>query len=392
MTRSSYPQDHDLPDFLQNSPYIPLSTGNDHFSTSHHVQRPIPAPTLSQILRSKRARQVTILLVLLCTFLYFRSQAQNHDLLTHLGFRGPKCLLNPPVAVPELGAAEANGTDWTQFAYVQYVTTPDYLCNAVMMFEALHRMGSKPDRLLMYPSTYSLDKTSKMEGFLLLKAKYEYGVTLVPIDVLSKDLEYQQWASSYTKLLAFNQTTHSRLLVLDSDATLLAPLDALFLTPPSRVSTPRAYWLPTPMLASHIMLITPSAPGFSQIQTSISKAKLGIYDMEIVNALYGNDCVVLPHRKYALLSGEFRGWEHGRYGGEWDVGEVIKEARYVHFSDDPRPKPWVEATEREIESVRPICDLGPDGHLDCRGRDFWDWLYEDFKTRRMDICDMSLDE
>ncbi|TVY38052.1 Glucose N-acetyltransferase, partial [Lachnellula occidentalis] len=308
---------------------------------------------------------------------------------------GPKCLLNPPVTVPELGSAE--GVVWSRFAYVQYVTTPGYLCNAVMIFEALHRMGSRPDRLLMYPSTYSLDKSSKMEGFLLLKARDEFGVTLVPIDVLTnKDLSYQQWASSYTKLLAFNQTTHSRLLLLDSDATLLAPLDELFLTPPSRTSMPRAYWLPTPMLASHIILLTPSATDFSLLLTAISHAKLGVYDMEIVNAVYGNDCLVLPHRPYALLSGEFRGWNHDRYvqggDGAWDVGEVIREAKYVHFSDDPRPKPWVEASEREIDSVRPICDLGPGGHVDCRGRDFWDWLYEDFQQRRMDICEMSLDE
>lgn len=198
----------------------------------------------------------------------------------------------------------------------------------------------------------------------------------------------EQWASSYTKLLAFNLTTHTRLLLLDSDATLLAPLDELFLTPPSRASLPRAYWLPrtqTPMLASHLMLITPSPSSFALIQSAIARAKLGTYDMEIVNRLYGHDCAVLPHRAYALLTGVFRGWgDHANYAGEnWDVGQVVQEARYVHFSDDPRPKPWVEASEKEVEAVRPICDLGADGRLDCRGRDFWDWLYEDFRTRRM---------
>lgn len=112
--------------------------------------------------------------------------------MTRLGLGGPKCLLNPPVAVPEPGGPEEVGVDWSQFAYVQYVTTPDYLCNAVMMFEALHRLGSRAERLLMYPSTYSLVRSSKMEGFLLLKARDEYGVTLVPIDVLSKDLSYRK--------------------------------------------------------------------------------------------------------------------------------------------------------------------------------------------------------
>lgn len=92
--------------------------------------------------------------------------------------------------MPEL--KEGGDVDWSQYAYVQYVTNPDYLCNSVLIFEALHRMGSKAGRLMMYPSTYSLDRHSKLEGNLLIKARDEYDVTLIPIDVLSKDLSYGQ--------------------------------------------------------------------------------------------------------------------------------------------------------------------------------------------------------
>lgn len=49
-------------------------------------------------------------------------------------------------------------TDWSQFAYSQYVTNPDYLCNSVMAFEALDRLGSKAARVLMYPSDWSIDR------------------------------------------------------------------------------------------------------------------------------------------------------------------------------------------------------------------------------------------
>jgi hypothetical protein len=140
------------------------------------------------------------------------------------------------------------------------------------------------------------------------------------------------------------------------------------------------------MLASHIMVISPSTLEFARVQRAISKAQLETYDMEIVNSLYGSDCVVLPHKNYALLSGEFRSWNHGKYmsgGGEWDTGEVVGEARYVHFSDDPLPKPWVEARAKEVEGVRPPCDMGVGVRgVDCRGREFWDWLYEDFRGRR----------
>lgn len=110
-------------------------------------------------------------------------------MLTHMGLAGPKCLLKEPVLVPPL---QEGDVDWSQFAYVQYVTNPDYLCNSVMLFEALHRLGSKADRLLMYPSTYSMDKTSAYEGHLLLKARDEYNVTLVPVDIMSKNLNFSK--------------------------------------------------------------------------------------------------------------------------------------------------------------------------------------------------------
>lgn len=72
--------------------------------------------------------------------------------------------------------------DWSQFAYVQYVTNLPYLCNSVMLFESLHRLGCMPDRLMMYPSKLSLEDNST-EAQLLRKARDEYGVILNPIEV-----------------------------------------------------------------------------------------------------------------------------------------------------------------------------------------------------------------
>ena len=74
------------------------------------------------------------------------------------------------------------GTDWSPFAYVQYVTNLPYLCNSVMLFESLHSLGCKPDRLMMYPSGSSLDDNST-ESRLLTKARDEFKVKLKPIDV-----------------------------------------------------------------------------------------------------------------------------------------------------------------------------------------------------------------
>ena len=77
-------------------------------------------------------------------------------------------------------------TDWSRFAYVQYVTNLPYLCNSVMLFERLHAFGAKADRLLLYPQTLSPDFDNE-SGFLLRKARDEYNVILKPIEVQSKN-------------------------------------------------------------------------------------------------------------------------------------------------------------------------------------------------------------
>lgn len=90
-----------------------------------------------------------------------------------------------------LTSASANsllGVDWSRYAYTQYATNTDYLCNSVMLFETLHRLGSKADRLLMYPSTMhpGHEASNTIESQLLLKAQNEYGVKLQPIEVQHK--------------------------------------------------------------------------------------------------------------------------------------------------------------------------------------------------------------
>ena len=74
------------------------------------------------------------------------------------------------------------GTEWSQFAYVQYVTNQPYLCNSIMLFERLYSLGCRPGRLMMYPSGVSLDDNST-ESRLLTKARDEYKVKLKPVDV-----------------------------------------------------------------------------------------------------------------------------------------------------------------------------------------------------------------
>jgi hypothetical protein len=98
-------------------------------------------------------------------------------------------------------AAKEDPVDWSRFAYTQYVTNHDYLCNSVMLLESLHRLESKADRVIMYPREMLPDPEARLddqrddEGRLLAKARDQYGVKLIPIDLQHKDLEDRECPS-----------------------------------------------------------------------------------------------------------------------------------------------------------------------------------------------------
>jgi hypothetical protein len=128
-------------------------------------------------------------------------------------------------------------------------------------------------------------------------------------------------------------------------------MDELFLLPKTPVAMPRAYWLPPThpggpnQLTSSVLLLQPSFREFTRIETAVSNAGERDFDMEILNQLYNKTALVLPHRPYFLVTGEFRNNKtrgHGAYlgeGEEWDARKVRREVKYVHFSDWPMPKP-----------------------------------------------------
>jgi hypothetical protein len=57
------------------------------------------------------------------------------------------------------------------------------------------------------------------------------------------------------------------------------------------------------------------------------------YIKEILNKLYGTSSTAVQHRVYDISTGEPRSKNH----------EALAEAKYVHFSDRPMPRPWLDA-------------------------------------------------
>lgn len=156
--------------------------------------------------------------------------------------------------------------------------------------------------------------------------------------------EAATWPESYTRLLAFNQSEYQRVLHLDSDSTVLQSMDKPCLLEPACVEMPPAYWLGFEgrVLSSQLLLLEPSEYEFDRVMSATENAGANDYDMDILNALYQVSAMILPHRRYDLLTGGFRGVDHQKYledsQQQWDPYAIMTEAKYMHFSDRPLPK------------------------------------------------------
>nr|POE78639.1 glucose n-acetyltransferase 1 [Quercus suber] len=164
-------------------------------------------------------------------------------------------------------------------------------------------------------------------------------------------------------------------------------MDELFLLPPAPVAMPRAYWLDDHVLSSQLVLVEPSVFEFNRVLTAFENRGTNDFDMEIVNNLYADSCLIIPHRRYDLLTGEFRATEHHRYLGskeeEWDPMKIFKEAKFLHFSDWPHPKPWINAGATATAEHEPKCTVDPrTGNEDCQNQEIWLAIYDDFHKRR----------
>ncbi|KAK7682566.1 hypothetical protein QCA50_014366 [Cerrena zonata] len=87
---------------------------------------------------------------------------------------------------------------------------------------------------------------------------------------------------------------------------------------------------------------------------NISGTNVG-FDTEVANQLSASSSFILPHRRYAMLTVEFRNPIHSLYltkdgpDAEWNPHAEMSRSFYIHFSDWPMHKPWIQATQAQIE-------------------------------------------
>ena len=168
--------------------------------------------------------------------------------LLNLFFIGVACLF----LLWLLRGSREKSVDWHKFAYSLYATDTHSLCNALLIFESLKRLGSKADRVLIVPQEWdtTVHSATDRDSQLLKIAQDKYKVTLYPVQLLGENgattpgtlNAESSWDTSITKLVAFDLVYYDRVLALDSDMTVLRNLDHLFLLPQADIAMPRAYW------------------------------------------------------------------------------------------------------------------------------------------------------
>ena len=313
------------------------------------------------------------------------------------------------------GLEPTDPIDWSLYAYSTYVTDDASMCNAFMVFESLDRLGSKAERVLMYPEEWDAthDDPDNRSEQLLVRAKRQYGVKTKPVQLLGidgpvsppgKKKATSGWDASITKLRAFELEEYERVIHLDTDITLLQHMDELFSLPPAPIAMPRAYWIDVPPnewpLSSLLMLLKPNAAETKHMYEQLQQWRLNPdrgesnkYDMELLNERFGASALVLPHRPYGLLSAEFRKEDHTSYWGDsnappnipkWDPFRAVKEAKLIHFSDWPLPKPWIMWPNDGLKEIQPGC--GGNLYGTCAEREVWKGIYDDFRQRRKQHC------
>ncbi|SCU93583.1 LAFA_0F17172g1_1 [Lachancea sp. 'fantastica'] len=137
---------------------------------------------------------------------------------------------------------------WDSYAYVNYATDPEYLCNTLVLFRKLKNLNTRAKLVaLVSRDMLESENSEKQQSSKLLLDKIvqvsPQQVVVKVVDSIVKPTDLTPWSKSLTKMLVFNQTEYERVVYLDSDAQVSNSMDELFFLPPYvQFAAPLTYW------------------------------------------------------------------------------------------------------------------------------------------------------
>ena len=307
-------------------------------------------------------------------------------------------------------------TGHSQNAYVQYATNRQYLCNALINAHRLRKFNVNAQIAVLVPPTFVDAPTNPIAR--LMDSLKELNVKVHTMDMTSRDLHRDDvtYRDSLHKLEILH-LPYERIVYFDSDGLVMSSLDHLFTAPDADMLLPEAYYVPNTerVLSSAIMVVKPGEELFQHAIALARNATSSDYDMEIINQLamseeYKRSTGILPWKRYLILTGIFRDPTSYFYTtakpvrseneilsvtefnehGTWSARKVYDEAYYIHFSDWPIPKPWVDDKGVQVGMHGPKCrdpllDPAKKADGDCEEVQVWREIYRAFRDE-MSVC------
>lgn len=279
------------------------------------------------------------------------------------------------------------------YAIVLYATDRQYLCNTLINVVRLRNYGTKAQLIVLLPEPF-LDAKQGTPIARIVKALLLQDVVLEPIFLERSGLRVDDVTYEHSlQKLEILRIRSKRLLYFDSDGLILRRPDHLFAhTPEADLTLPEAYYATQHLkedkllFSSAFMLIKPSLNLYRKAQKLVQERRTDDFDMEIINKLTHDNTIsntTLPYRGNILLTGLFR--DHSSYSRNerWDPEKEWSEASYIHFSDSPIPKPWIDDRGVRFAQHGPKC-LG--GGLDCPDVKIWRAVHNAFKDEMRVLC------
>ncbi|KAI9894976.1 MAG: hypothetical protein M1814_000197 [Vezdaea aestivalis] len=284
---------------------------------------------------------------------------------------------SPLLSLPSLRSDDAPPPKvrWDRLAYVQLITSPEGICEVLLLFAELHRQGSRADRLMLYPRAWDKGHGGGAAARRMLDLSMErYGVKAWPVDPFLRDSDPLDPASyPLTALLAL--THYNAVLTLATPALLLhsEPLDRLLAEAPD---SPVSFILTGNEVSSNLLMMRPSLAAYSRAAAELSSLP-STSEPVLLRSLWPG-----PE---SLLGSESLGEEQilgtsalGRTGQ--DDLEVLQNAAVVVFNDDNIPGPAIDVPLRILQQSQPDGDAAM----------IWDGLRGRYRDEWEGICGLEL--
>lgn len=137
--------------------------------------------------------------------------------------------------------------NWNKYAYVNYATNVNYLCNGLLAFDALKNKFHTKAKLVMLIGDNIFDSSRNNQQHIqhLIKKLELLDTEQVIIKNVSSIVKQEEtsWQESLTKLYLFDLVEYERVIYFDNDSILNGNMDELFFLPEHiKFAAPLAYW------------------------------------------------------------------------------------------------------------------------------------------------------